>query len=309
MAEDKKKEAANPYSSGEQKKGQAVKTTSINMDKGVKTIWHLQRMKDKGEKITMIGVAALDPIFSMYAEVGGADLIRYTVPGDSVETRAANAAMWTRMQRKVAPKTCLNCFLQTQTYADKATALKNASIVVGDGADSVIMMGVTNETLKYTADNYIPHFGHVGVLSGWQTGQFGGYRRQGKTAESAMAVAKMAYEYQENGMKGMTIEMTAREVTAAIAKKLRVPVVQVAGSAPADGSEMVVYDLWSMIPGAAQTRHAKSYGGGSVADICIKGVAEFKAEIQAELYPAEENGWGMDDPAEVEKFLAELDKL
>ncbi|MBR0373612.1 MAG: 3-methyl-2-oxobutanoate hydroxymethyltransferase [Mogibacterium sp.] len=293
----------------EEKKGQKVQTTSINMDKGVKTIWHLQKMKDEGKKITMIGVAGLDPIFSMYAELGGADLIRYAPPGDTVASRAANGPMWTRMIRKMAPKTCLNMFLQTHMYADNKTALESSALVVGDGADSVLCMGITNDMLKYLSDNYIPSFGHVGVLSGWQTGQFGGYRKQGKTAESAMKVAKMAYEYQENGMKGMTIEMTAREVTAGIAKKLRIPVVQVAGSAPADGSEMVVYDLWGMIPGAAATRHAKSYGGASVADICIKGVAEFKAEIESEAYPAEENGWGMDDQAEVEKFLSMLETL
>lgn len=304
MAEDmKKEENANPYASGGKNE---VKTTSINI--GKKTTWHLQKMKNEGKKITMVGTAALDPIFSMYVEKGGADLIRYTVPGDTCKAREVNAPMWTRMQRKMAPNIVLNCFLQTQGCCDNSHALAYASEVVGDGADSVIIMGITNEMCKYLSDNYVPQIGHVGVLSGWQTGQFGGYRRQGKTCEDALKVYKMAFEYQENGMKAMTIEMTAREVTAAIAKKLRVPVIQVAGSAPADGSEMVIYDLFGMIPGGAGTKHAKSYGGANIWEICMNGTAEFKAEVEAELYPAKENGWGMDEK-EAEKFLDAIEKL
>lgn len=43
-----------------------------------------------------------------------------------------------------------------------------------------------------------------------------------------MEVFKMGYEYQENGMMAMTIELTPIEVTNAIAKKLRVPVISIA---------------------------------------------------------------------------------
>ena len=306
MAEDKKtakaEDTANPYGGGAKTE---IKTTSINI--GKKTTWHLQKMKDEGKLITMIGTAGLDPMFTMYCEKGGADLVRYRTPGESVEDHARIAPMWTRMQRKMAPNIVLNCFMQTQACADNRMALESTANVVGDGADSVLIMGITNDMLKYLSDNYIPVIGHVGVLSGWQTGQFGGYRKQGKTAADAMKIYRMAYEYQENGMKAMTIEMTAREVTEAISKKLHIPVIEVAGSAPADGSEMVIYDLVGMIPGGAGTRHAKSYGGANVWEVCMNGVAEFKADIEARRYPAEENGWGM-DAAEAEKFLNELEK-
>lgn len=315
MADEKKvtqsnsEEAGSPYG-GNQKEGDKkttqVKTTSFNI--GKKTTWHLQKMKDEGKKITMIGTAGLDSIFAMYCEAGGADLIRYSAPGDTTADRVRNMQTWTRSMRKMAPNIVLNTFMQTCCYKDNATALENASNVISDGSDSVLCMGITNDMLKYLSDNWVPSIGHVGVLSGWQTGGFGGYRKQGKTAVEAMKVFRMAYEYQENGMKAMTIEMTSREVTAAIAKKLRIPVIQVAGSAPADGSEMVVYDLWDMIPGATKTKHGKSYGGASVADTCIKAVAEFKAEIESGAYPAEENGWGMDE-AEAERFLNELEKI
>ena len=40
---------------------------------GRKTIWHLQQMKKKGEKISMVGTAYLDPIWVSLAEKAGVD--------------------------------------------------------------------------------------------------------------------------------------------------------------------------------------------------------------------------------------------
>lgn len=94
--------------------------------------------------------------------------------------KCARKTRWTRLQRKMAPNICLNAVMQTQQYADPVTAVKEASIIMADGADSVMTMGVTNEALKAMADNNIAVFGHVGCLSGWQTWAFRRYRRVGK---------------------------------------------------------------------------------------------------------------------------------
>ena len=230
------------------------KNTNIEMmpiSTGRKTIWHLQQMKNKGQKISMVGTAYLDPIWASLAEKAGVDLVRYTAPGECGADRERNIFWWTRAIRKMAPNVCLNAVMQTPQYKDGPTAVENGARILTDGADSVMCMGVTNETLQYMTDNYIPVFGHVGCLSGWQTGQFGGYRRQGKTAEDAYKIWRMAYEYQECGMRGMTIEMTNIEVTNAIAKKLDVPVIQVAAGGAADGSELVIFDLLGFLPDEA----------------------------------------------------------
>jgi 3-methyl-2-oxobutanoate hydroxymethyltransferase len=269
------------------------------------TIWHLQKMKDEGKKISMVGTAYMDPIFSMLCEKAGVNLIRYTSPGETVEQRASTIAWWTRAIRKMAPNICLNAVMQTQQVASKKKALENASILMGDGADSVMVMGITNEILKYLADNYVAVFGHIGVLSGWQTGRFGGYRRVGKTAEDAMDIFRTAYEYQENGMVGMTVEMTSHQLTDIIAKKLRVPVIQVAAGGVADGSEMVIFDLLGMLPPEAMAKHSKAYG--SLLGDCIKAFTTFDKEVKEEIYPAAEHGWSMDE-AELDKFTNEIEQ-
>jgi 3-methyl-2-oxobutanoate hydroxymethyltransferase len=280
-----------------------IAMTAVNQ--GRKTVWHLQKMKEEGKLISMVGTAYLDPIFTMLCEKGGVDIVRYTVPGENSAMRAENIKWWTRLQRKSAPNICLNAVMQTQQYGDPVTAVKEASEILADGADCVLPMGVTNEVLKAMTDNHIAVFGHVGCLSGWQTARFGGYRRVAKTADEAMKLFRQAYEYQENGMVGMTIEMSPLEVTNAIAKKLQIPVIEVAAGGVADGSEMVIFDLLGFLPEEMMSKHSKAYM--SMMTDVIKSGMTFDAEVKNKVYPAEENGWTMDTP-ELEKFLNELEK-
>lgn len=286
-------------------KGKGTDIEMMPMSLQRQTIWHLQKMKDEGKKISMVGTAYLDPLFIMLCEKAGINLVRYTAPGETTDDRGKNLGMWTRMIRKAAPNICLNAVLQTQQHADKYTAVKEAALLVGDGADTVMPMGVTNDTLQYMSDNLIPVFGHVGCLSGWQTGAFGGYKRVGKTAEDAMKIFRQAYEYQECGMVGMTIEMASRDLTNAIAKKLRIPVIQVAAGGVADGSEMVIFDLLGMIPTEAMAKHGKYYS--SFFDDSLKAFMDFDTEVKEEIYPAQEHGWGMDEK-EIDRFMNELEQ-
>lgn len=270
-----------------------------------KTMWHLQQMKNKGQKISMVGPAYLDPLFTMFCEKAGVDMVRIVAPGETPQMRMANTPWWVRNVRKMAPNININVVMSTAQYCDGPTAVKYASELLEEpGADSVLCMGVTNQTLKYMTDNYIPVFGHVGCLSGWQTGQFGGYRRQGKTAEDAYKIYRMAYEYQELGMKGMTIEMTSRELTDVIAKKLDIPVIAVAAGGVADGSEMVIFDLLGFLPPEAMAKHSKAYM--NMLGECIGAFHSFDDEVKTEKYPVPENGWSMDQ-AEFEKFETLVD--
>ncbi|GHU66078.1 hypothetical protein AGMMS49983_15010 [Clostridia bacterium] len=278
---------------------------AMPMSQQRQTIWHLQRMKEKGEKISMVGTASCDPLWTCACQAAGVNFVRYTAPGETSEIRGKTMPAQTRMIRKLAPNICLNAVMQSWQHADKYTAVKEAGYLLTDGADSVLCMGITNDTLKYMADNYIPVFGHVGVLSGWQTGQFGGYRRVAKTAESALELFRMAYEYQENGMFGMTIEMSPRQVTDLVAKKLRVPVIQVAAGGAADGSELVIFDLLGFQPVSTMPKHAKHYR--SYFEDGIKAFAEFDADVKNGVYPAEEHGWSMDEK-EFDTFANELEK-
>lgn len=267
------------------------------MHKGRKTVWHLQKMKEKGEKIVMVGPGNLDPLFSAWADAAGVDMIRFVAPGENAIDRSANLQSHLRQVRKMAPNAHFNIVCETFTVADNRSALETTSALMADQADSVLIMGITNDKLQYLSDNHIPVFGHVGALSGWQTTNIGGYKRVGKTAEDAYKIYRTAYEYQECGMKGMTIELVPAEVAQTISEKLSIPVVGIAAGAPCDGSEMVVWDLLGIVPAA--TVHAKQYA--QLPQVCIGAYGAFINDVKTGAYPQPENGYPM-DADELEKF-------
>lgn len=267
---------------------------------GRKTIWHLQRMKDKGQKITQFSPGINDPLFTAAAEQAGVDICRYLAPGESAQMMADNFCWWTRYIREYAKIIHLNACVPAHLYSDKETAVRECSKIIADGADSILPMGVTNEVCEAMAKNNIPVFGHVGILSYWQVTNIGGFRKIGKTAEDAMAVLRQAYEYQESGMKALTVEMVPGEVSGMIAKKLHIPVINIAGSNACDGSELVMSDMFKLIPEDKMGVHAKIYGDfyGHIGG----GFKAFVDDVHSGAYPAEHNCWHMDE-TELDKFL------
>lgn len=276
------------------------------MQKGRKSINYLQKLKDEGTPIVQMCPGPRDQYFTMAAEMAGCDICRLTVPGDGQDPQKQidMAPWWLGVVRRAAKLIHINFYMQTPTYASKEAALANGALYMSCGADSLLPMGINNETLKYMADNYLVVMGHIGALSGWQTGRQGGYKRLGQTAESAMEVFKMGYEYQENGMMAMTIELTPIEVTNAIAKKLRVPVISIAAGGAADGCEMVDFDTFNMMPKAAS--HAKAY-----ADFfpwAIGAYSSWAQDVRSGAYPEDKHGYHMDEQ-ELDKFMSALEKF
>ena len=86
-----------------------------------------------------------------------------------MELQSHLAEWWIRIVRNAAKLIHINFYMDTMTYASKEKAVATGAAYMYAGADSLLPMGVTNETLKYMADNYLVVFGHVGALSGWQT--------------------------------------------------------------------------------------------------------------------------------------------
>ena len=275
--------------------------------KGRKSAAYLQKLKDEGTKIVQMCPAIRDQFWVMAAEMAGCDVCRLTVPGDgnqNVDWQVHISEWWIRIVRNAAKLIHINFYMNTATYASKEKALEYGSNYMWAGVDSVLPMGVNNETLKYMADNYVVVFGHIGALSGWQQNAQGGYKRLGKTAEDAMKVFRMGYEYQENGMQAMTIELTPIEVTNAIAKKLRVPVISIAAGGAADGSEMVDLDTFNMMP--TQPSHVKSY-----ADFfpwAVEAYAAWADDVRSGAYPEDKHGYHMEE-AELGKFLDAIEKF
>ena len=271
-----------------------------------KNLAYLQRMKDKGEKIVQMCPAELGPFFAMAAEMVGCDICR--IP-DMMSLRSSvdydlmniTSGITIRKFREYCKIIHLNFYMPAPSYSTGEKAVRWGSEWTFDGADSMLAMGVTNDVLKFMSDNYVPTYGHIGAISGWQTNATG-YKRVGKTAEEAFKIFKWGYEYQENGMGAMTIELTPMEVSQKIAETLRVPVISIAGGAPCDGSEMVDMDTFGVMPKPAS--HSKTYA--QLLPFLCEAYMDWLDDVRDGEYPEEKHGYHM-DPEELEKFNAMMD--
>ena len=268
----------------------------------------LQKKKDNGDKIVQMCPAELGPVFGMAAELADCDILRTPSilslrSSARLEDELLTGSLTIQKYREYTSIIHINWYMPAATYADKSLAVRWGAEWVFDGADSMLPMGVTNDVLKFMSDNYVPTYGHIGAISGWQTNATG-YKKVGRTAEDAFRIFKWGYEYQENGMGGMTIELTPMEVSEAIAKKLRVPVVSIAAGAPCDGSEMVDMDTFGMMPKPAS--HAKTYA--QLMPFLCQAYAAWANDVRTGAYPEEKNGYHM-DPEELEKFNTMMDNF
>jgi 3-methyl-2-oxobutanoate hydroxymethyltransferase len=284
-------------------------TRHTYVEKGHKGVTYLQKCKDQGKKLVQYCPVDRDAYFSMAAEMADLDicrLIAFNSPARfvyDVHEKIAASPYTIKIHHEMAPNMHINFMMETPCYINKEDAVKYGCDYIQAGADSFLTMGISNEVVRFMADNYVPTFSHIGIISGWQTVSVGGYHRVGRTAEEAMSIYRWGYEYQESGMSAMTIEMTPIEVSAAIAKKLRVPVISIAGGAACDGSEMVDMDLFGMNPKPAS--HAKTYA--NFFEWAVGAYAQWAADVRSGAYPEDKHGWHM-NPEELEKFLEALDK-
>jgi 3-methyl-2-oxobutanoate hydroxymethyltransferase len=105
-------------------------------------------------------------------------------------------------------------------------------------------------------------------------------------------------------MKAMSIELVPIEVSNAVAKKMRVPVIGIAAGGACDGSEMVDADIFGLM--ASPASHAKTYN--YLLEFAVNTYGAWANDVRTGAYPTDENGGVHMDEQELEKFLDLIDK-
>ena len=128
-------------------------------------------------------------------------------------------------------------------------AVRNAGAFIQQaGADAVKLEGGVRVTaqIEAIAKAGIVVFGHIG-LTPQSSGQLGGFKAQGLTADSARTVLADAEAVEEAGAMFLLVEAVAPEVTQIVRDRLRIPVYGI-GAGPASGrSERSVRPIWDHV--------------------------------------------------------------
>jgi 3-methyl-2-oxobutanoate hydroxymethyltransferase len=126
--------------------------------------------------------------------------------------------------------------------------------------------------------------GHIG-LTPQSSGQLGGHKAQGRTAETARLVVEDALAVEAAGAKMLLVEGVPPEVTKYIWEKLEIPVMSIGAGPHCDGQLLIVSDLIGQFQ-AFTPKFVKKYC--NVAEVITSAMQAYVSEVKSGTFPDEE---------------------
>ena len=251
-----------------------------------KTILDIQKMKDAGEKITMLTSydfpftrimddCAIDAILvgdSLGVVVNGYD---NTLPV-TIEEMIYHARAVTRARPKALVVADMP-FLSFQTDLRDAR-LSAGRLVKEGGAEAVKLEGGAHvaDTIRAIVDMDIPVMGHIG-LTPQSIHRMGGYKVQGKKEEQAQRLLEDALAVQEAGAFALVLEGIPLALAKRITAELSIPTIGIGAGPYCDGQVLVIHDILGLCE-KYSPKFVKRYAdvGGVIAGAVTSYIAEVK---------------------------------
>lgn len=187
-------------------------------------------------------------------------------------------------------------------------ALQSAIRVVKEGrVQSIKLEGGIDfaPTIKKITTAGIPVLGHIGLTPQRQNA-LGGFRVQGKTAESAAKILEDALAVQAAGCFAVVLEAVPAEVATLITKKLDIPVIGIGAGNGTSGQVLVQIDMTGNFPpGRFIPKFVKKYG--DVWSESLRAIEQYKTEVKSREYPAPEHTYPI-EKEELDAFAKIVDR-
>ncbi|MGH2922581.1 MAG: 3-methyl-2-oxobutanoate hydroxymethyltransferase [Solirubrobacterales bacterium] len=277
------------------------------------TIPRVAEMKEAGDPIVM--VTAYDFPSGQVAEEAGVDIVlvgdtaAMVVLGHDATTPVGMDEMvtLTAAVRRAVKMPLLVGDMPFGSYeASNELAIGNAQRFVKEaGVDAVKLErgGPSVDRARAIIRSGIPVIGHVGLTPQTATA-LGGYKAQGRTAETAAKVADEALALQAIDCFAIVFEAIPAAVTEALMPRLEVPVIGIGAGPATDGQVLVFHDLLGIYEGH-QPRFVRRYA--EVRREMVNGVSAYAADVRARRFPDEEHSYSI-SPEELEEFRRYLEE-
>jgi len=265
------------------------------MDERKITIHTLRAMKQRGEKIAAL--TAYDFFTTKIMDEVGVQLI---LVGDSLGMAVLGyentlpvtmdeMIHHTRAVARAKPNALLVGDMPFMTYSTVRQALENAGRFIRAGAEAVKIEGgePVIEQVRGVIGAGIPVLGHIGLLP-QSILETGGYKIQGRTAESAERLMRDAKLLEEAGVFAIVIECTVADVARTITAALRVPTIGIGAGAGCDGQVLVSNDMLGQFTWFTP-KHVKRYA--NLAEEMRQAFAAYKREVEAGQFPGKEQSF------------------
>jgi len=269
-------------------------------------------MKLKQDVQQAVWITAYDYWTATFAEQAGMDMI---LVGDSLGMCiygysgtvpvTMDQCIWhSEAVRRGAPSTFIigdMPFLSYQVSVEEA--VRNAGRFHKEaGVDAIKLEGGVRvcPQIQAISDGGMLVMGHIG-LTPQSSGQQGGFKAQGRTAETAKEVIEDAMAIQAAGAFALLVEAVPPEVCGIIRDRLSIPVYSIGAGWEADGQLMICSDVLGIFQ-AFTPKFVKKYE--SLGEKTVTAFKQYAQEARSGQFPKEEHAYKM-----VEGELPKLKQL
>jgi len=267
-----------------------------------KTVLDLREMKRKGAKIAFL--TAYDFPMASFCEKAGMDMILvgdsaamvvYGLPG-TVPMTMDQMIQHSQTVRRGAPATFVIGDMPFLSYqVSRESAIENAGRFFKEASVDGIKLEGGRRVIKQIVgivEGGMPVMGHIG-LTPQSSGQLGGFRAQGRTADAARELIEDALAIEKAGAFALLVEAVPPEVGRIITDMLSIPVLSIGAGMYTDGQLLIVGDMLGYF--------------ANLAEIIGKAFREFAEEVRSGKFPEEKHCYRMLE-GEREKLQALLRK-
>jgi 3-methyl-2-oxobutanoate hydroxymethyltransferase len=279
-----------------------------------KSVLDFYKMKKEGEVVAW--VTAYDFPTASFAEQAGMDMI---LVGDSmgmvilgyegtIPVTMEDCISHCQAVKRGAPNTWVIGDMPFGSYqiSDEDAVFNAVRFLKEGGVDCIKLEGGVRvkSRIKAITDAGIVVMGHIG-LTPQSSGQFGGYKAQGRTIDSARGLIEDALAVQEAGAYSILVEAVPPEVTAFLAKLLTIPVYSI-GAGLCDGQLIISSDMLGKFQ-AFTPKFVKKYA--KVAEVETNAFKEYIKDVKEKQFPADEHVYHViDSMDDFEKLFKEFKK-
>ncbi len=278
-----------------------------------KTVLDFREMKRKGDKITFL--TAYDFPMASFCEKAGMDMILvgdsaamvvHGLPG-TVPITMDQMIQHSQAVRRGAPATFVIGDMPFLSYqVSREGAIENAGRFFKEaGVDAIKLEGGRRviKQIEGIVESGMSVMGHIG-LTPQSSGQLGGFRAQGRTADAARELIEDALAIEKAGAFALLVEAVPPEVARIITDMLGIPVLGIGAGMYTDGQLLIIGDMLGYFE-AFTPKFVKKYA--NLAETIEKAMREFAEDVKRNKFPEEKHCYRMLD-GEYENLQALLRK-
>ncbi|MFT4413066.1 3-methyl-2-oxobutanoate hydroxymethyltransferase [Fredinandcohnia humi] len=259
------------------------------------------KMKQNQEPIVML--TAYDYPSAKLAEEAGVDMI---LVGDSlgmvvlgydstIPVTVDDMVHHTKAVKRGAKDTFIVTDMPFLSYhVSRSETLKNAARIIQEaGAHAVKVEGAKDViyTISTLTEAGIPVVAHLG-LTPQAVGVLGGYKVQGKDAESARQLIEDAKKCEQAGAIALVLECVPKQLGEEITNNLSIPTIGIGAGNKTDGQVLVYHDVISY--GVDRVaKFVKQYT--AVTEQIVNGLQSYVSEVKTRSFPEEKHMYSMKD--------------